>query len=767
MSGLERELFSEQQASTPPVKTPKLYLGENPQPVGRAESSSLWGLLALLVFVFVWHHPVRAWATVSCSNGLGFQELLRKANDAQLSPLQRQLAYERAIQLCPNRSDLYHSLSAFLRRQGDFKSSEQWSLRGLRFAPEDPQLKLDQAIALVLSGRAGDSVSVLTTLPRSATVEFYLGVAYDALQNHTAAQQAFSRAVDLGYADSYVFYALIKQDHALHDKEGGIRDFRAFYQRFPDSPWLNMVLGDAYLSRYEDSSAESEYRKALEKNPELVGAHFRLGYLAFGRADYARAVDEFRKEIELDPGFGEPFLYLGLSLRRLGKNDEALPLLKKAVALDPNSPLPYRALAVVQINTHDTNAALETLQAAKKRFPIEPAFAAQLAALLKQIGRPEEAEAEVALARTLGRKNNPSHLISNVDPAGQDESRRTKAMAPVQGEVPDGQAAQPTVQTSPHEAPSGSQEAEAHEPSPKDHDLLADLRLCLARENAACANAALAAIHDPPVERASEYLELKSQTQALRRRETDALAAIQSAIKANPAQPSHLIAQGRIYEKFGDHMAAMESFLKAAQLEPESPEPLYFLGMSFFLLAERFHSPDYYNRAEKNFKSALELSPDYDRAEFMLGVIDVMQSHLNEAQTYLHKTIQMKPSNPYYHLQYGILLMRLDDNRGALDEMLLAEKLSPSYALTHFELGSLYEKLGDYPHARKQLEMAVNLDPHLSSAYYHLRDVYHHLGLPDESKKAYDQFRLTQAPEGAEGSDPAALAISVPDIADP
>lgn len=711
--------------------------------------------------------PTRA--AVSCGSGQGFQELLRDGNDGQLPPLKRVHAYERAILLCPDRVDLYHSLSALLRQQRDFKGSERWSQRGLRIAPGDPQLKLDQAIALVLSGRVAESVSVLTRLPRSATVEFYLGVAYDALQNHQAAQQAFSKAVDLGYEDSYVFYALIEQDHALHDKEAGLRDFQTFDQRFPDSPWLDMLLGDAYMMRYEDSSAESEYNQALNKNPELAGAHFRLGYLVFVRSDYAHAADEFRKEIDLNPGFGEPFLYLGLCLRRMGKIEEALPLLEKAVALDPDSPLPYRSLAVVQINMHKTKAAMETLTAAKQRFPTEPAFAVQLAALLEQMGRPEEAEEEVALAESLRRKSsNPSHLLlSSAAPAGENELYPASAFAPVQENAPESHAAQPMVHADPNEAPPATREGETHEPDAESKTLLADLRLCLARENAACATAALAAIHDSAIEQGAEYPQLKAQARALQQQEAKALAPLQSAIQANPAQPHYLITQGRIYEKFGDYLAAIESFLKAAQLEPKSPEPLYFTGMSFFLMAERVHSPEYFTRAEQNFKSALGLSPDYDRSEFMLGVIAAMQSHLNEAQTYLHKTVQMKPSNSYYHLQYGILLKRLEDNQAALDELHLAEKLYPSYALTHFELGSLYEKLGDYPQARKQLETAVDLNPQLSTAYYHLRGVYLHLGLPDESKKAFDQFKLAKAQEGEEVPDPAAMAISSADIEDP
>jgi tetratricopeptide (TPR) repeat protein len=759
----QRDVSLEGQVSAASLCPIRLRLPKNAQPFAQAAFISLKGLWALLVLSCAWY-PAHAWATAPCAAGPGIEELLHQGNDPQLPPLKRERAYERAIQLCPGRSDLYHSLSVLLQRQGDFEKSEQWSQRGLLQVPKDFHLSLDRAIALLSSGRVADSVSVLRTLPRSATVEFFLGMACSALQNHKAAQQAFSKAIDLGYEDPYVFYVLLQQDRALHDKDAGLRDFQVFDQRFPDSPWLDMVLGDAHMNRHEYASAESEYEKALGKNPEIVGAHFQLGYLAFTRADYVRATDEFRMETDLAPGFGEPFLYLGLSLRKMGKNDEALPILRKAVALDPNSPAPYGALAAVEISTHHTQMALDSLQTAKKRFPSESAFAAQLAALLKQMGRTKEAAQEAALAQTLGRKNNPSHLLSSAGPLAHDESPPTSASASAPANDPARQLERPTVEAAPNEAPSGGPVEAAREPTSKYEDLVADLRICLARSNAACATAALAAIHDPPIERASEFAELKAQTLALTQQETSDLAPTQRAIKANPAQPDYLITEGRIYLKFGDHLAAIESFLKAAQLAPESPEPLYFLGMSFFLLAERSNSPDYYDRAERHFKSALELSPDYDRAQFLLGVVEAMQSHLNEAKAYLQKTVQMKPSNPYYHLQYGILLNRIGDDREALDEMLLAEKLYPSYALTHSELGKLYEKLADYQQARKQLETAVELNPHLATAYYHLRGVYVRLGLPDKSKEAYNQFLSSKGPGEGEVSDPAALAISVSDV---
>jgi tetratricopeptide (TPR) repeat protein len=688
----------------------------------------------------------------SCLGSPEVQELAADGANTQLPYTRRKSAYEQAIKLCPGQPSLYHSLAVLALQNHDFSGDLHWLRAGLRLWPENPQLQLDEAVALISDGHPEDSLSILTKLPVSAHSQFYLGMAERALGNHKAAQQALSKALDLGSQDPYVLYVLIEQDRDLDDKEAGLRDFQTLARRFPDSAWLHVVLGDAYMSRYEDSSAQSEYRQALAIDPHLPVIHFQLGCLAFSHDNRTLAAEEFRKEIDLDPAFSRAYLYLGLILRRDGKNREALPMLERAVALEPNLPLPYRALVVVQVNLNHMDAATETLRAAKKRFPSEPAFAAQLAVLLKQMGHSTEAEEEGTLAEVLSRQGNRPH-----QPPG----------AVVSGGEPNANPPPPAGVTHPTAPPvsTGAQNAARHRESETGTGhtyaiIFDNLRRCLEREDAAAANSALAAIRDPNVLGTTDYLELKAQTLALEHRKREALAAIETAVEHDPSQPHYLITQGRIYLGFGQPLDAITSFLNAAKLEPDSPEPLYFLGTSFFLLAQSTHSPDYYRRAVNHFQLALQTSPDYHRAEFMLGVIDAVQSRLDDAQKHLKRAIQLEPSNPYYHLHYGILLKHEGDNHRALGEMKTAEEMNPSYALTHFELGTVYEKLGQYEEARTQLQAALELNPDLSAPYYHLGAVYSHLGRAEESKAAFARFNVMKEPSEQVNSDPAAFAIS-------
>ena len=692
-------------------------------------------------------------ASDSCLRSAPVQKFVAEGGDTGISYPERESAYEQAIKLCPGQPSLYYSIVILALQNHDAAGQLRWVKNGLRLWPADSPLLTYEAVALLSGGHPADALPILSRLPVSAENQFYLGMAERALGDHEAAKQALSKAFDLGFPDPYVLYVLMEQDRDLRDKEAGMRDFQKLNERFPDSAWLHVVLGDAYMSRYKDSQAESEYTQALAIDPHMPVVHFQLGRLAFSHENRSVAADEFRKEIDVNPAFGESYLYLGVVLRRDGKIQEALPMLERAVALEPNLPLPYRALAAAQINSNQMQAATATLTEAKKRFPSEPAFAAQLAALLKRMGRPAEAEEESAVAEELSRQGNPPHQAPTSASASNRElsaNRSQTATATASAAPAVGPAAKNATSQADGKAVSGPAYAPVFD----------DLRRCLEREDAACAGAALAAIRDPALLQTTDYLELKAQGLGLEHRQQEALAAIQAAIEGNASEPHYLITQGRLYLSFGRPMDAIASFLRAAKLEPDSPEPLYFIGTTFFLLAQNTHSPDYYRRAVDHFQLALQASPDYPRAEFMLGVIDAVESRLDDARKHLQRAIQLEPSNPYYHLHYGILLKHTADDRGALGEMKTAEEMNPSYALTHFELGTVYEKLGQYAEARTELQAALELNPDLSAPYYHLGAVDARLGLAEQSKVAFAKFNLMKEHGEQPSSDPAASAVS-------
>lgn len=678
-------------------------------------------LAAGLLFAFPAAYPQ---APPGCASQAAVKDWAQQGNDPQCPFDKRRNAFEQALAACPSRADLYNGLAVLLLQHRDFDLALQWIRRGLQVAPTDSGLKLDLGVALLATGRTPDALTLLQQLPSGPQREFYLGMAYRSQGNHGAARQALAKAFAQGYEDPYVLYALIEQERLLGEKEAGLEHFRIFDQRFPNSPFLHLLLGDAYLFKDSQAEAENEYRQALGLDPNLPVVNFRLGYVEFKNARYPQAAEFFRKEIELSPAFADSYLYLGASLHRLGRNEAALPFLQQAVTRNPHSHLAYRELAAVQLEANHADAAMQLLRTAVKLLPDDQSLHAQLAQLLTKQGQLEEARKEAQVARQLsgqGVRREQATLeslesASSPTPAGKSLDRHSSPTV----SAADGK---PNVSAQNHARPA-----------------LEPVRECLARSDVPCATAALSRIHKQEFMDNPAFLELQARTLALQHKYSDALTTVQRAIQGDPHQVRYLLFEGELQQRLGDQLSAMRAFLQAHELEPRSPVPLYSIGMSLFALGFYENDSTYYGRAGRHFRLALELDPRFGKAEFMQGVIEVVKFALPNAKPHYEKAIEIDPRNPYYHLHYGVLLSRLGDSSQALQEIGRAAQLDPNYALTHFSLGNLYSRMGRYERARDELELAVKLNPRLENAFYSLGNVYRHLGLKDTADKAFANF---------------------------
>ncbi len=692
-------------------------------------------LLILPILIAIAPRTVRAFDQAACRSSW-----VQQAEDQSRLYQDRRASYEKAIRGCPREPKLYAGISALLLEHRDSAAALAWIKRGLDVAPRDPSLMMYQGVALLSAGEPEAALDVLKDAPPSPRTLFYLGMAYRALRDPKHSAEALRKAFESGYRDPYVLYVLIEQDREFGDKAAGLADFRTFSQEFPDSPWLHMLYGNAYLARSENSRAADEYAQAAKLDPKLPIVHYQLGFIALDRGNYSGAADDFHEEIRLNPTFAPAYLYLGTALRGLGKNQEALPFLREAVRRDPNYVLAYRSLAAAEIDANQSQAAIHTLRTASQRFPQEPAFPAQLASLLRRLGRVLEAKQESAKAQTLSQKNNPirkgadrtegsarNDVSDNHMKSGSQQFDKTKLSA------------------SRHDRGGSLTSPSARDPNNLDPSLR-PLSECIARSDKACSVAALATIKGPATA-APDYLELEARTYALTRQRDPALAAIAKAISASPKQYRYRLAEGQIYQAFNDQVSAIRSFLLADRMQPQTSDTFYFLGLSFFLLEE-------YPRALKHFQRAVDLDVANHRALFMMGVIKSITFKSDEAKPYFEQAIKLDPKNPFYHLHYGILLGRAGDQAGAIQEVERAEALDPNYALTHYNLGHLYKDAGKYQEAKTELETAVRLKPSLSTAYYQLGWVYHRLGMEPESRKAYTDFRKASIERKQETADP-------------
>jgi tetratricopeptide (TPR) repeat protein len=260
-------------------------------------------------------------------------------------------------------------------------------------------------------------------------------------------------------------------------------------------------------------------------------------------------------------------------------------------------------------------------------------------------------------------------------------------------------------------------------------DNIERLRQCIRQRDRSCL---VNELKSPPRQTSPEYWSVAAEAFLLLGRKTDAIAAIEKTARSKPSDYDTLMQQGRIYQRCGDQVHAIESFLLAARIRQTS-EVFYSLGLSFFLAHE-------YERAGRHFTHAIQLDPRNGKAEFMMAVISVLKDHDNEAaRTHLERALAIEPENAHYLLHYGIVLSELNHPR-ALPVLEKAVKSDPNNPLARFNLGRVYRRMGDMPKARAELEIAVRMRPQLARAQYQLAAVYRSLGEIERAKRATEQF---------------------------
>ncbi|PWT90930.1 MAG: hypothetical protein C5B55_08950 [Blastocatellia bacterium] len=123
--------------------------------------------------------------------------------------------------------------------------------------------------------------------------------------------------------------------------------FRQALQLDPDLADAHFRLGLAYEALNKQEEADVEYKKAvesfkkyLEKNPDDAEAHYDFGQTYAALHQFSDATREYRQAIKLKKDDSDMYYDLGAALTKLAQYDEAVAAFSKSLELDPDN---YRA----------------------------------------------------------------------------------------------------------------------------------------------------------------------------------------------------------------------------------------------------------------------------------------------------------------------------------------------------------------------------------------------------------------------------------------
>jgi tetratricopeptide (TPR) repeat protein len=188
---------------------------------------------------------------------------------------------------------------------------------------------------------------------------------------------------------------------ALHNQAVSVsQQLRKHWELAKSSPGDAHAVGSygMTLQLYKQySSADACYRRAIEIEPKAFRWRY---YLAVSRHDDGRteeAIEAIRGALELDKEYAPAHVKLSEWLLLTGDVREARAAAEEAVRLSPSSVRAYIALGKTVEAMDGAGKALPIFQKAVLIAPFDAAAHYQLALAYRDMGKPDEAQAEFAL----------------------------------------------------------------------------------------------------------------------------------------------------------------------------------------------------------------------------------------------------------------------------------------------------------------------------------------------------------------------------------
>ena len=313
----------------------------------------------------------------------------------------------------------------------------------LSLAPDSPMLLLEYAQTSLTMGDLAHAKTLAAEFIRRypedrqklAQAHQVLGRALLKLNQDQAARKELETALALDptFANGYDM-AVACLD--LDDEKCAVQIFGEMERSFGDTAEIHLAFGRAYGDSDFQPRAIAEFRKAIEENPRLPGAHYLLAavLLATGneQSPLESAEAELKKELVNSPNDAMTYAALGkISVTRTNYA-EAGTYLEKAISLDPQSPDAYLYLGQMYFDTSrfdEAETALRksvalTTDVSRNRYQVQKAHYL-LGRILMKKGQQDTAHAEMQISRDLADKTlaqDKSKLAGLMDTSGSQDS---------------------------------------------------------------------------------------------------------------------------------------------------------------------------------------------------------------------------------------------------------------------------------------------------------------------------------------------------------
>ena len=173
----------------------------------------------------------------------------------------------------------------------------------------------------------------------------------------------------------------------------------------------------------------------------------------------------------------------------------------------------------------------------------------------------------------------------------------------------------------------------------------------------------------------------------------------------------------RCMERTTDWMDNLALWKSTAKVVPLSPPVHYSLGLIY-------HDNNEFDKAEKEYKTAIRCNRDYLDPYINLSVLYFEQEQYDKALRVNQAVLLKNPNIAIAHFNNGLINNKLGNKQKEFECYMRAIKADPSYPETYKYLASWYLDKKDYENAAAAWKKAVKLDPYWIDGYTNLHWFY-------------------------------------------
>src|SRR6266849_5681223 len=312
-------------------------------------------------------------------------------------------AFHEVLEADPGAGSAYANLGVIAMRRKNWDHAIRLLHRAEKLEPKMAGVRLNIGLVEYRRGNYAAAIAPLASVvrdqPDSQQARYLLGLCQVFTKKYAEAVTVLEPLWPEKSNDVLYLYLLDIAARESGQKELDEKILKRMIEAGGGTAEFHLIMGKAYLNRYEVPEATRELERAAALNPNLPFVHMNLGIAYMRSGDNEHAEEEFRRDIALEPDLADDYEQLGVLYWRMQREEDAEKSFHEALERDAKNAGAYLGLAKLYQKEQKAQQALKMVDAALRLSPEFHGGHFLRGRILVQLGRQKDARVEFAAAQ--------------------------------------------------------------------------------------------------------------------------------------------------------------------------------------------------------------------------------------------------------------------------------------------------------------------------------------------------------------------------------